>query len=228
MTIGERIQKLRKQNHLSQEEMAEQLDVSKQSVSKWELDKAVPNVEKIIRMCGQFGVTCDFLLLGKEEEKEPLQDSQPVDEILPETLPDKTVEGRKLERVYAILLFASILAACIMMVLFGKIAVHYSGFAGTTRQEPVCVERIYSQYTVADVSYMEDDSTFATKKVYLDEKGVREGDWIFGEVSGSGHLSFWYDTGRPAAYAGAAIFLFASALFFSIRIYRMRGSHKKG
>ncbi len=67
MSIGERIQKLRKQNLMSQEEMAEQLDVSKQSVSKWELDKAVPNVEKIIRMCEQFGVTTDFLLLGKDE-----------------------------------------------------------------------------------------------------------------------------------------------------------------
>ena len=53
MSIGERIQELRKRNLMSQEEMAEQLDVSKQSVSKWELDKAVPNVEKIIRMCEQ-------------------------------------------------------------------------------------------------------------------------------------------------------------------------------
>jgi len=218
MSIGERIQKLRKQNLMSQEEMAEQLDVSKQSVSKWELDKAVPNVEKIIRMCEQFGVTTDFLLLGKDEAG----DMQPAGEIISDIPQTAEGEGRKLAGIYSLLLCVSLLAACTALVFFWRIAVYYSGFAGTTKQQPVCVERIYSQYTVADVMYMKDDSTFVTKKVYLDEKGIQEGDWLFGEVSESGRLSFPYDTGRLAAYAGTAVFFFAAALFFSILIYRMR------
>lgn len=227
MSIGERIQELRKRNLMSQEEMAEQLDVSKQSVSKWELDKAVPNVEKIIRMCEQFGVTCDFLLLGKEEEKEAKPELRQEDENMQKPFLKESGEGRKLAGVYSILLCISLVAACAALVLFGRIAVYYSGFAGATKQQAVCVERIYSQYTVADVMYTKDDGAFVTKKVYLDNKGIHEGDWIFGEVSESGRLSFPYDTGRLAVYAGTALFFFVAALFFSIRIYRMREQSKE-
>lgn len=129
MPIGERIQKFRKQNHLSQEEMAEQLDVSKQSVSKWELDKAVPSVEKIIRMCEQFRVTCDFLLLGKEEEKEAKPELREADETMQKASLKEAGEGRQLTWVYSILLCISLVAACIALVLLGRIAVYYSGFA---------------------------------------------------------------------------------------------------
>ena len=48
MTVGERIQQLRKAAGLSQEQLAEQLDVSRQSVSKWELNDAAPEISKII------------------------------------------------------------------------------------------------------------------------------------------------------------------------------------
>lgn len=67
MTLGERILRLRKESHMSQEELAECVEVSKQSVSKWELDKAVPNVEKVIRLCDVFGISTDYLLKGTDE-----------------------------------------------------------------------------------------------------------------------------------------------------------------
>ena len=50
MTIGEQIQNLRIAKNLTQEQFAELLEVSRQSVSKWELGQAVPDVDKIIRM----------------------------------------------------------------------------------------------------------------------------------------------------------------------------------
>ena len=46
MTLGEKIQKLRKSCGLSQLQLAEQLDVSRQSVSKWELNESVPDINK--------------------------------------------------------------------------------------------------------------------------------------------------------------------------------------
>lgn len=225
MTIGERIQELRRQHFLSQEEMAERLAVSKQSVSKWELDKAVPNVEKIISICQQFDVTTDYLLLGRKDTKEPAPDiSQiPSDE---EPIADSPMsvinEKQQLTKVYTLLLCVSLLAACIALFCFGKIAGSYSGFVNASEQQTVCVERIYSQHTIADVMYMTSNDEFATQKVYLDEKGVREGDWIFADVNTKGHLSFPYETHHLAVPVIAAIFFFALALLFCILLYRMQ------
>ena len=55
MTIGEQIQKLRIRMGLTQERFADLLEVSRQSVSKWELGQAVPEVDKIIRMSELLG-----------------------------------------------------------------------------------------------------------------------------------------------------------------------------
>lgn len=64
MTIGEQIQTMRIQNGLTQERLAEMLEVSRQSVSKWELGAAVPDVDKFIRMSKLFSVSVDTLLLN--------------------------------------------------------------------------------------------------------------------------------------------------------------------
>lgn len=66
MTVGERMQQLRKAAGLSQEQLAEQLDVSRQSVSKWELNDAAPEISKIIALSELFGVSTDELLKGAE------------------------------------------------------------------------------------------------------------------------------------------------------------------
>lgn len=62
MTFGEKIQKLRKEAGLSQEEFADRLDVSRQAVSKWERDSGYPETEKIVKMSRMFGVSVDYLL----------------------------------------------------------------------------------------------------------------------------------------------------------------------
>lgn len=62
MTLGEKIQQLRKAGGLSQEQLAEQLDVSRQSVSKWELGDAVPDINKIVMISELFSVSTDELL----------------------------------------------------------------------------------------------------------------------------------------------------------------------
>lgn len=62
MTLGEKIQALRTAAELSQENLAEQLGVSRQAVSKWELDKTVPDVKYILALSDLFHVTTDDLL----------------------------------------------------------------------------------------------------------------------------------------------------------------------
>lgn len=66
MTLAEKIINLRKQQGWSQEELAEKLQVSRQSVSKWECGDSVPEIEKIVLLGRIFQVTTDYLL--KEEE----------------------------------------------------------------------------------------------------------------------------------------------------------------
>ncbi|NJP39635.1 helix-turn-helix transcriptional regulator [Oscillospiraceae bacterium HV4-5-C5C] len=68
MILADKIIKLRKQNGWSQEDLAMQLSVSRQSVSKWESAAAVPDLNKIIRLGEVFGVSTDYLLKDELEE----------------------------------------------------------------------------------------------------------------------------------------------------------------
>lgn len=60
--LSEKLYKLRKNSGLSQEQLAEQLNVSRQAISKWEQGTAVPESEKLITISNYFGVTVDYLL----------------------------------------------------------------------------------------------------------------------------------------------------------------------
>ena len=64
MAFGENLQFLRKRAGLTQEDLAEKMEVSRQSVSKWESNAAYPEMDAILRLCDQFGVDMDTLLRG--------------------------------------------------------------------------------------------------------------------------------------------------------------------
>lgn len=61
MSIGNRIYELRTGRNLSQGDLAEKLDVSRQSVSKWETDSSVPELDKLMKLCDVFDVSLDEL-----------------------------------------------------------------------------------------------------------------------------------------------------------------------
>lgn len=71
MTFGEKLQNLRKRAGMSQDVLAERLEVSRQAVSKWERDEAMPETEKVVRIARLFGVSLDELLMDKQEAPEP-------------------------------------------------------------------------------------------------------------------------------------------------------------
>lgn len=62
MTIGEKIAKLRMNANVSQEQLAESISVSRQSVSKWEMDQAMPQIDKVLQLCELFKISADELL----------------------------------------------------------------------------------------------------------------------------------------------------------------------
>lgn len=68
LTMGQRIASRRKLQNLSQEALAEQLDVSRQAVSKWESDAAIPEIDKLIALSRLYGVSVGWLLGVEEPE----------------------------------------------------------------------------------------------------------------------------------------------------------------
>lgn len=70
MTTGEKISALRKKEGLTQEQLAEILNVSRQSVSRWEMDIAFPETEKLIKLGRILNCSIDFLLNNNLQEQE--------------------------------------------------------------------------------------------------------------------------------------------------------------
>ena len=78
MKLGEKLQQLRKQSGLSQEQLAAQLTVSRQAVSKWELDETMSDTENVVQLSRIFGVSCDYLLREEVDERgAPVQPAAP-------------------------------------------------------------------------------------------------------------------------------------------------------
>lgn len=67
MTIGQKIIQLRNSRGISQEKLAELMGVSRQSISKWEMEQSVPQIDKILQIAEIFSVSCDDLLQDKIE-----------------------------------------------------------------------------------------------------------------------------------------------------------------
>lgn len=74
MNLGETIYRLRTEKNMSQGDLADALDVSRQSVSKWETNSSVPDLDKLIKLSEIFGVTLDELVLHRQ----PQPQTQPV------------------------------------------------------------------------------------------------------------------------------------------------------
>lgn len=93
MKLGQKISELRKKNHLSQEALAQKMNVSRQAVSKWESNQSIPDIEKIVDLSELFGVTTDYLLKNGTPSFEVTNTSkdEQEDESLP-VLKDEQIE----------------------------------------------------------------------------------------------------------------------------------------
>lgn len=80
MTIGERIQMLRKNNNLSQEDLAKKILVSRQTVSQWETDQTIPSIDNIYRLKEILNVSFDEILSDEKNEKEETEEEKAIEE----------------------------------------------------------------------------------------------------------------------------------------------------
>ena len=98
MRLGEKIQILRRQKDISQEQLAEQLNVSRQAISKWETGESLPDIDNILRLSSIFDVTTDYLLKTYNDEKPINPTPQPstsiTDELMGESSDDEEITGR--------------------------------------------------------------------------------------------------------------------------------------
>lgn len=73
MEFNNKLYELRKQKGFSQEELANRLNVSRQTVSKWEVGDSTPDMEKLVAISDLFGISLDELVLDKSPEPAPVE-----------------------------------------------------------------------------------------------------------------------------------------------------------
>lgn len=105
MNLGNQLYELRKNKKLSQEEVAEKLNVTRQTISKWETNQSMPDLDKVVPLCNLYGITTDELLKGTVEK--------PTNSIIPISDMNKK-EKAKAVSISVFLYFLSIIWVCIV------------------------------------------------------------------------------------------------------------------
>lgn len=122
MTLGEKIAKQRKELNFTQEQLADILGVSRQSISKWESDIAYPETDKLIELGKLFDCSMDYLLKEDVIEKNGAQASgftEKVEEISRKVMTDKNKgKAKNILKVIGIVLAAVLAVDIISMILY--------------------------------------------------------------------------------------------------------------
>lgn len=131
MTLGEKIQMLRSKEGLSQEQLAERLTVSRQSVSKWELGQSTPDLDYVVQLSEIFNVTLDYLV------KDCASSSKEVDSETSKNENQKGKHGVLENTVFSKFPFPFCIPAFIICSLFG----FHNGWNWFGKGEPSFMQR---------------------------------------------------------------------------------------
>ncbi len=174
MPLADKIMELRKKQGWSQIDLADRLDVSRQSVSKWEMAQAVPELDKIIKMSELFAVTTDYLLKDEVPEPEgadapppPPPEEPPQTEAEPGPAPETSPAAQKPRRR----IWPWVLAACLaVFVVIISVVVNILPYTAIPSRGSVQVSRIGGvPVEQTAVSYPDDVEDGMTEYVYEGE-----------------------------------------------------------
>ena len=122
MTLGEKIARQRKESNYTQEQLADILGVSRQSISKWESDIAYPETDKLIELGKLFDCSMDYLLKEEITEKDGVQTSgftEKVEEIRRKVMTEKNKgKAKKILKIIGIILAVVLTIDIISMILY--------------------------------------------------------------------------------------------------------------
>lgn len=239
--IGSRILEYRKKMNMSQEEFANKIGVSRQAVSKWELDKAYPDLDKLVDICGMFGLSLDELVNGVEQDEEPMMeaeqrveipndpvnvtdvgDNQTVTDNIESEISDKESSDSKKHTVRigshgglrVVMYAAAVLAVFCIVVSFVIILQNAWKHSDEVLMH---VDKVHAQYTLADVSYLNDDLDDKHRLMWIDAKGIRAGDTLPGYIDDDGELAN-VDHDISTFVIPCVLALIFLAMFISLRI----------
>lgn len=178
LLIGARIQEYRKKAGLSQEEFAEKIGVSRQAVSKWERDKAYPDLDRLVCICEILDVQAGELIYGKSGQADGPGQASREREIANNTVHMRNFRGKcRLARLRTV--FAILAACCVFcMVVLTVLIVRKEWGTHQDKNGNVRVEKVYRQYTKADLGYIDDNGRRVVDTVWLDVPGIRDGDYL--------------------------------------------------
>lgn len=244
--IGSRILEYRKKMNMSQEEFANKIGVSRQAVSKWELDKAYPDLDKLVDICGMFDLSLDELVNGVEQDEEPVMeaeqrvelsndpvnvsdvgDNQTVTDNIESEISDKKGSDKKSSDskkhtvkicrhwwLRVVMYAAAALAVFCIVVSFVIILQNAWKHSDEVLMH---VDKVHAQYTLADVSYLNDDLDDKHRLMWIDAKGIRAGDTLPGYIDDDGELAN-VDHDISTFVIPCVLALIFLAMFISLRI----------
>lgn len=177
LLIGTRIQEYRKKAGLNQEEFADKLGVSRQAVSKWERDKAYPDLDRLVCICDILDVQVGELIYGRSELSGETEETQACASAH-NVVHMRNFRGKGgpsgLKALFGVLAVICMFSAVVVAVLLMR----NEWTDHTDKNENVRVERVYQQYTKADLAYLDDNGRKIMNTVWLDVPGIRDGDYI--------------------------------------------------
>lgn len=178
--IGQRLMELRGRFDMTQEELAEQLGVSRQAISRWETNQTFPNIDKLFCISELYKVSLDYLLKGEETHPEGEVAENDLEELTECKADTGTMPipagNRSLFLWLAILLICSLLVIN-SIVLTGLL--FHQNWGGKNDTVNYYVDTVYEQYTKAKVVVPREDGSYMEQILWLDAEGIRENDWGF-------------------------------------------------
>ncbi len=186
---------------MTQEEFADYMGVTRQSVSKWELNKTFPDVEKVIRISELYDVSIDYILKGENPDKNAVAVNIDLDqkentcfnlshdlsgEAKEASCPKEDFHTNKKSKRIGIMISAIITGMLTLWMLFVFIFCLtqqvFKVEAGT--KIGVRVEKVHQQLSLVELSGYNEEGDYISETMLIDNKGVRQGDYIYAYVDG--------------------------------------------
>ena len=223
LLIGSRIQEYRKKAGLNQEEFAEKMGVSRQAVSKWERDKAYPDLDRLVCICEILDVPVGELIYGKSEETETPEEESVDGALASNAVHLRNLRGKRrlagLKILFGVMAAICVFSAVVVAVLFVK----NEWTSHSDKNENVRVEKVYQQYTKADLAYFDENGRKIMDTVWLDVPGIRDGDYIqlYTGADGDG-LFLNYKTSTIIAASFVMLVFIILQILIGLEIRRMK------